>query len=495
MTKPFPAVMTQGIDEPCRFEGEVFDLEVIEGAIPADLDGLLVQAVPDQVFPPEVATLHLMTVAAGGDGSVRAFRFADGHVDFRTRYVRTERFLLERAARRSLYGNYRDPFTDDPSVAGKSRTTANTALFFQGGRLLAAKEDGLAYEIDPVTLETRGPFTANGAITSKTFTAHPKIDPNTGELYAFGYAAKGETTRDIAYFVFDAEGSMVHEAWFEAPRSAMIHDCALTENYMVFPIMPITSDLERMRAGGPHFVYEADMPQYFGVIPRRGQGSDVRWFTAPAAFPGHTVNAFEVDGKIKFDVLEAAGNGFAAVIPDAQGNYGIPAPVPTSLVRWTIDYHANTTELTEANREILAPVNGEGPHVDPRYEMARYQHVFVPSLDPAKITTDANGRPFPVMFNQLSHIDLATGTREDWFPGPAMTFQDPVFVPRSPDAPEGDGYVIALLGKPLERRSELVILDTARFEQGPVARIGLPLRMRLGIHATWIDGTHVPVWY
>ena len=69
MTKAFPAIMTQGIDEPCRFEGEVFDLEVVEGSVPTELDGLLVQAVPDQVFPPEVAVIHPMTIAAGGDGS------------------------------------------------------------------------------------------------------------------------------------------------------------------------------------------------------------------------------------------------------------------------------------------------------------------------------------------------------------------------------------------------------------------------------------------
>ncbi|MDR5671298.1 carotenoid oxygenase family protein, partial [Burkholderia cenocepacia] len=121
----------------CRFEGEVYDLEIVEGAIPPDLDGLMVQAVPDQVFPPEVENLHPMTAAAGGDGTVRAFRFKDGHVDYRTRFVRTERFLLERKARRSLFGNYRDPFSDDPSVEGKSRTTANTALFFHAGTLFA----------------------------------------------------------------------------------------------------------------------------------------------------------------------------------------------------------------------------------------------------------------------------------------------------------------------------------------------------------------------
>ncbi|HEU4960744.1 MAG TPA: carotenoid oxygenase family protein [Sphingomonas sp.] len=493
MTKAFPAIMTKGIDEPCRFEGEVFDLEVIEGEVPAELDGLLVQAVPDQAFPPEVANLYPMTVAAGGDGSVRAFRIKDGHVDFRTRYVRTERYLLERKARRSLFGNYRDPFSDDPSVAGKSRTTANTALFFHAGRLFSAKEDGLAYEIDPETLDTRGAWTAAGAITSKTFTAHPKIDPRTGELFGFGYAAKGETTRDVAYYVFDASGNLEHEAWFEAPRSAMIHDCALTDNYVIFPVMPITSDLERLRAGGPHFIYEGDMPQYFGVMPRKGRADEIRWFKAPPAFPGHTVNAFEEDGKIVFDLLEAEGNGFAPVITDIEGNAPPPGSVPNALVRWHIDYHANSDELTQ--REVLAPVGGEGAHIDPRRELLSYRHMFVPTLDPEKLTTDTNGRPVPVLFNQLSHFDLQAGTRTNWYPGPAATFQDPVFVPRSADADEGDGYLIALLNHPLDRRSELVILESLKLEAGPVARLGLPLRMRLGIHSTWIDGSLVKEWF
>ncbi|EGY02493.1 9-cis-epoxycarotenoid dioxygenase [Nitrospirillum viridazoti Y2] len=492
MTKAFPPIMTQGIDEPCRFEGEVYDLEVAEGSVPTEIDGLLVQAVPDQAFPPEVNTLHPMTVAAGGDGTVRAFRFKNGHVDYRTRYVRTERFLLERQARRSLFGNYRDPFSDDPSVAGKSRTTANTALFFHAGKLFAAKEDGLPHEIDPQTLETRGAWTADGAVTSPTFTAHPKIDPHTGQLIGFGYAAKGETTRDIAYYVVGKDGKLEHEAWFEAPMAAMIHDCAATPNYTILPLMPVTSDLGRLKDGGPHFIYDPDMPQIFGVLPRMGGVGDVRWFRAPPGFTGHTVNAFEEDGLIVFDVLEADGNGFAPVITDRNGNVPPPGSVSTSLVRWRIDYHALSEELSD--RTVLARVDGEGPHIDPRREMRPQRHVFVPTLDRTKLTTDKNGRPMPVLFNQLSHFDLEAGTQESWYPGPAATFQDPVFVLRSPDADEGDGFLIAVLNHPLERRSELVILESLRLTAGPVARLNLPMRMRLGIHASWIDGAFVPDW-
>jgi carotenoid cleavage dioxygenase len=204
------------------------------------------------------------------------------------------------------------------------------------------------------------------------------------------------------------------------------------------------------------------------------------------------VNAYEEDGTIVFDVYEADGNGFAPVVPDKHGRPTPPGSVTTRHVRWRIDYHANVTDLSD--REVLAVVNGEGPHIDPRRQLRPYRHVFVPSLDRSKLETDENGRPYPVMFNQLSHFDLVAGTRDDWYPGPAATFQDPVYVLKSPDAAEDDGYLIAPVNWPLERRSELVILDTLDLAGGPLARLRLPVRMRLGIHSTWIDGDLVDSW-
>lgn len=492
MTKPFPAALAEGIDEPSRFDIEVNDLEVIEGEVPPNIDGLFVQAVPDQMYPPEVEPLWPMTVAAGGDGAVRAFRIKDGCVDFRTRHVRTQRYLLEHAARRSLFGNYRDPFTDDPSVAGKDRTTANTSVYQHAGRLLASKEDGLPYEVDQVTLQTKGVWNPGGKIASKTFTAHPKWDPANGEMHGFGYAARGETTRDVAYYVFDAKGELVHEAWFKAPHAAMIHDCALTEHYMLFPLMPLTTDLERLKAGGQHWVYDPDFPVVIGVVPRNGRGDQVRWFNAPHAFTGHTINAFEEDGRIVFDTYECDGNGFAAVMPDKHGRMSDPTKVTTRAVRWRIDYHAASPVLTD--RQVLFVADGEGPHIDPRRMCRSYRHVFAPTLNRSRLITDRNGRVVPVFFNQLTHFDLATGRREDWYAGEGATLQDPVYFPRSATAEEDDGYLIVVLNRPLEKSNELVILQSRRLGAGPVARLRLPVRLRLGIHSNWIDGSLVPSW-
>jgi carotenoid cleavage dioxygenase len=407
--------------------------------------------------------------------------------------VRTERFLAERAARRSLFPHYRNPFFDDPSVAGKDRTTANTAVYMHAGILFASKEDGPAYAIDPATLETRGAWRAGGAIDSHTFTAHPKFDPKTGEMVAFGYAAKGECTRDIAYYVIDKTGKVTHRAWLEAPVAAMIHDCAVTEHYTIFPIMPYTSSLERLERGGLHFQFEPEMEQIFGVMPRYGTGEQVRWFRAPPGFTGHTVNAFERQGNIYFDFVAADGNAFGPMFPDKNGNFPAPGTVRTRFERWMIDYSASRLQLDPSHRTVFADARfGEGPHIDERFALSEHRFVWMPGLDKARLATDERGRPMPVLFNTLHRYDLQTGKEDEWFAGATSTLQDPVFLPKGPDAGEGAGYLIAVVNSMLTRRSEVVVLDAMALSEGPIARIRVPVFLRTGIHSNWFDCTRLP---
>src|SRR5690349_748809 len=155
-----------GFDKPGRVEADIFELE-IEGALPIDLEGTFYRVAPEPQFPPLLGD----DIVINGDGMIALFRFANGHVDFRSRYVRTEKFALERSARRALFGAYRNPYTDDVSVRGLSRGTANTNVMWHGGKLLALKEDSPPVEVDPNTLQTRGTWDYNGALTSRTFTA------------------------------------------------------------------------------------------------------------------------------------------------------------------------------------------------------------------------------------------------------------------------------------------------------------------------------------
>ncbi len=104
-------------------------------------------------------------------------RFSDGSVDYTGRYVLTDRLKAERAARRRLFGVYRNRFTDDPSVAAVGRGAANTHIHWHGGRLMALKEDSLPYLLDPHTLETLGTWDFDGRYRSLTFSAHPEDRP------------------------------------------------------------------------------------------------------------------------------------------------------------------------------------------------------------------------------------------------------------------------------------------------------------------------------
>src|SRR5690606_14096286 len=124
------------------------------------------------------------------------------------------------------------------SVEGVDRTVANTTPVWHAGRLFMTKEDGRAYEIDPETLATRGKWDWYGALKSETFTAHPRVDPVTGELFFFGYEAGGLCSLDIAYGIADAEGNLVSEQWFQQPYCATIHDFVITQKYAIWPIFP-----------------------------------------------------------------------------------------------------------------------------------------------------------------------------------------------------------------------------------------------------------------
>ena len=126
---------------------------MLDGAVPADLDGSFYRVAPDPQFPPLAGD----DIWFNGDGMVTRFRFKDGNVALQQRWVRTEKFIRERQAGRALFGAYRNPLTDDASVQGEVRGTANTNVVVHAGKLFALKEDSPPVIMDPETLETLDP--------------------------------------------------------------------------------------------------------------------------------------------------------------------------------------------------------------------------------------------------------------------------------------------------------------------------------------------------
>jgi carotenoid cleavage dioxygenase-like enzyme len=279
MSTPFPNTFDfAGYNAPSRVECDIYDL-IVEGKVPEEISGTWFRATPD----PQYAPLLGDDTYLSGDGMVSAFIFENGHVDCRMRYVQTDRWKNERKARRGLYGLYRNPYTDDPAVYGAggkgtskgSRGVANTTPVFHGGRLLALKEDTRGWELDAITLETRGEWDNHGKLRSQTMTAHTRLDPENGELHFFGYEASGIASRDVGYCVADKEGNLVREEWFEVPYCALMHDFVVTKEHVIFPVFPITADLDRIKAGGCHWVWEPTKETFVGIMPREGWTCDL----------------------------------------------------------------------------------------------------------------------------------------------------------------------------------------------------------------------------
>lgn len=463
-----------GVNEPRRVEGDVLGLEV-DGVIPPQVRGVLYRCGPDPAFPPRAGD----DIYINGDGMVYMFVLGEGHADLRIRYVRTDKLRAERSARRALFGVYRNPWTDDPAVAGMDRTTANTSMIWHAGSLFAVKEDGLAHRLDPTTLRTLGKHDFGGRLRSRTMTAHPKVDPVTGEWVFFGYSAAGEMSSDIAVCSADAAGALTREEWLLPPYQSMIHDWAVTQDHNVLPVMPLTTDLERVKAGGPRWAWDAGKSTHVGVLPRGGTAEDIVYFDGPPLWSFHTMNAFSEGPLVHVDLCVSE----VAPMPDTLGQPFDPARVRQYLTRWTCDTSRGGGEFEQ--RRLLDGIHVDFPEIDQRFQTRPYRHGFLGGRDWSKPVHPELAKG--VWFNTLLHIDQHTGETERWYVGDDASVQEPVFIQRGPDAPEGDGFLVAPVNHyPIDHTS-LVILDTARFGDGPVATVHIPLHIRPTFHGLWVD--------
>jgi carotenoid cleavage dioxygenase len=465
-----------GYAAPVRIEGDAFDLEVI-GDIPPELHGYYIRNSADHQFPP----LNDDDLFLNGDGMLHQVGIHAGHADLRTRYVHTEKYKLERSARRALFGAYRNMYTDDPSVNGKERTTANTSVVWHAGRLLALKEASRPVQIEPQTLATLGNYDFAGKLGSQAFTAHPKIDPRTGEMVAFGYFTKTVADNIIEIFYIDREGRLTRTESFDAPYPSMVHDCALSEHYVIFAICPMICDWERVKNGEPFFHWDDRQPTLVAVVPReKGGASRVRWFRSPkAVMQTHSFNAWE-EGQLLHLEHFVTETGWLSQFPDI--NDPAAEEKPPFAYRWTLNLESTAGSFTSIR---IFPHVGEMPMIDLRFLTQKTRHFWFGTtnlaLGPA-LPRGPKGPPFTC----LGHFDAEKETLDYWYAGAASSPEEPVFVPRSPGAEQGDGWLMAIVGRRAENRTDLVILDALNLPAGPVATIKFPCRVHEGFHGVWV---------
>jgi carotenoid cleavage dioxygenase-like enzyme len=439
----------------------------IQGEIPRDLNGSFYRNGPNQVFPPR-GDYHLFA----GDGMTHAFHIEDGKVGYCNRWIETAKFKLEREKGRAVIDPM-NPFNCEEEyiefVLTDKDGLANTACVWHGGKMLIMEEGHRPFEVDPVTLESIGSYDFGGKLTT-AMTAHPKLDPVTGEMVFFAYMASGPFESDVAVHKVNSAGVLTESHTIKTPYPAMVHDFIVTENYILFPIFPLTGSLDRAMQGQPPFAWEPEKGASIGVLPRHGgTAADVRWVECDPFFVFHFMNGYDAGGKITVDGCQFA---HAPLFPMADGSE--TGEVEASLSRWSIDMNLQSPKVKSTQIDDRA---SEFPVIDPRYAMADYRYGW-------HLTPDSSEGE---MYNCVARYDHQNGTAETYsFGDRETTFSsEAIFVPKSEDAAEGEGYLLAVVTDMPSQRSALNILDAQNVGAGPLATAQLEHRLPIGFHGGW----------
>jgi carotenoid cleavage dioxygenase-like enzyme len=269
--------------------------------------------------------------------------------------------------------------------------------------------------------------------------------------------------------VADREGRVTRLDRFEAPFASMVHDFMVTRTHVLFPILPLTLSLDRAMNKLPPVAWEPRVGARVGVMARNAGIDSIRWFTTDACYVFHVMNAWEEETRVIADVMEYPN---APLFPNADGSAGTRAAAV--LRRWIFDLAGNTDTI---RRETLDDMAGEFPRIDDRRAGLAYRHGWFAARS-------AGEHHFG--FDAIAHVDLSTGRRTAHVLPRGDVTSEPVFVARSPNAQEGDGWILAVVYRASEDRSDLVVLEAQDVAAGPIATALLPRRVPFGFHGNWL---------
>jgi carotenoid cleavage dioxygenase-like enzyme len=465
MAQPFPnhPNLRDGF-APIQMECDAPDL-VVAGEVPKELNGAFFRNGANPQFAPR-GDYHWFA----GDGMIHGFYIHDGKVAYKNRWVRTVKWQKEHEAGRALFAAF-NPMDADPSVMGLDTDgLANTNIVWHAGKLLALEEAHAPFELDPVTLQSIGPWTYGKKLVGP-MTAHPKIDAETGEMLLFGYNADGGISPAMSFHVVDAAGNLVRSETFEAPYAAMVHDFMITQEHVIFPIMPLTGSLERAMKGGPVYAWEPEKGVHIGIMPRNGSAKEMRWFKGDPAYVFHPMNAHTKGDVVTCDVCEFEQ---APLFPLTDGTPGDPNKATPRLTRWTFDLARNTDDY---KWERLHDIACEFPRLDERRTGMSYRYGYFACDNKPEFRIGG--------FNGIGRVDHSTGRLDVYDVGAGCATNEPIFVPRSEAAREGEGFLLANVYDANRKASHLVILDAENVKAGPLATAYLDHRVPFGFHGNW----------
>jgi carotenoid cleavage oxygenase len=423
----------------------------VTGHIPDTLCGRYVRNGPNPVSAPEPASYHWFT----GDGMVHGIRLRDGQAEwYRNRWVRS--------------GEVAKALGEAPpsgEVHAGMDPAPNTNVIGHAGRTFAIVEaGGRPYELTD-ELDTIGRCDFGGTL-SGGYTAHPKRDPRTGELYAVSYFWGWGDDVEVTILDVDARVRSVRRITMGGPVS--LHDCAITERSIVLLDLPVTFNMEAAAAGARFpYRWQEGYHARVGLLPRDSDSTTPVWHDVEPCYVFHPLNAFDEPGGdgIVLDVVRHPSMFRTQLLGPSEGS-------PT-LERWHLDGRGAAVK-----EERLDDRGQEYPRVDERRVGLPHRFAYAVAV--------ATGDGILGAESQLLRHDFERGTGEARSFGPGAQVGEGVFVPRHDGAAEDDGWVMTLVYTPDTDRSALFVLHAADITGEPQAVVELPQRVPEGFHGNWV---------
>ncbi|WP_174764087.1 MULTISPECIES: carotenoid oxygenase family protein [unclassified Anabaena] len=446
----------EGNFAPINTEITTDTLEVI-GELPPKLSGMFIRNGPNPQWQP-IGQYHWFD----GDGMLHGVEIKNGKATYCNRYIRTKGWNIEHEVGKAVWsGLLEPPQIDNPHGSGKN--TANTALAWHNQQLLALWEGGAPHQISVPDLATIGEHTYNNKLVS-AFTAHPKVDPVTGEMMFFGY---GFEPPYLQYGIVSAQGELLRTVPIDIPMAVMMHDFAITENYTIFMDLPLTFSVERMQRGEPMMMFESDRPSRFGIMPRHGDNSNIRWFESPSCYVFHTLNAYEAGDEV---VLIACRMNSSNVLVSEDTYRDEKGDIPL-LHRW--HFNLSTGAVTE---EKLDDIPGEFPRINENLLGRKTQFGYV-----GKMAHSQNP-----LFDGVIKYDFENGKSHIHEFGKNRYGGEAVFAPCPNSTVEDEGWLVTFVHDENSQTSELVVINAQDMTNEPIARVIIPQRIPYGFHGIWI---------
>ncbi|MFI8660403.1 carotenoid oxygenase family protein [Rhodococcus qingshengii] len=467
--------------QPQTTEFKADNLEVVFGEVPKDLDGVYLRNTENPLHP-SMKAYHPFD----GDGMIHIVGFRDGESFYRNRFVRTDGLAAEQNAGAALWaGLAESPKLSRPEGGKGARTRMKDAsstdvVVHRGTALTSFYQCGDLYRLDPMSAETLGKESWNGKFPFEWgVSAHPKVDDKTGEMLFFNYSKEAPY---MHYGVVDSANELVHYVDVPLPGPRLPHDMAFTENYAILNDCPLFWDPVLLEKGAHVANFHPDIPLRLGVIPRRGNTSDIKWFEADSTYVLHFVNAYEEGDEI---VLDGFYQGDPEPSDNGMGNQWERAfrflaldRMQTRLHRWRLNLVTGATREEQLSDSIteFGMMNGN-------FAGEKYRYAYA-----------ASGKPSWFLFDGLVKHDLLTGNEERFAFGDGVYGSETSMAPRVGGTAEDDGYLITLTTDMNEDASFCLIFDAARVGDGPLCKLRLPERISSGTHSTWAPGAELRRW-